>query len=257
MRGHHGLRARSGRCCRDYIWPGGNRRRDHLRRAGRCRLGDLRGRCVTGLTACSRVRRDGRGHGVLLWRGRRDDREGTALERCGRCRRSRGTPSSSRRFDRCRLRWPSDGVDRGHRRCDTRRNEHQAQLGYLNTSFLPGEAQARKPNSLATEGQAQQQAVKQQREQQRRRHSPPLRAHALGLRLCARGGLRRLLGSRTGWRCKRGVGRLARSGTLPSPLRPQARQALRSCRCHFMLPGANFKQRGRRPACRLQPSVDA
>ena len=242
MRGHHGLRARSGRCCRDYIWPGEDGRRDHLRPAGRCRLGDLRGRCVTGRTSCSRFRRDGRGRGVSLWRGRRDDREATAPERCGRCRRSRGTPSCSRRFDRFRLRWPSDGVDRGHRWCDTRRNEHQAQLGHLNTSFLPGEAQARKSNSLAAERQAQQQSVNQQREQQRRSRSPAFRADALDRARPERGGLRRLLGWRTRWRCKRRVG---------------ARQTLRSWHCRFMLPGTNFKQRGRRPGCRVRRSVDA
>ena len=137
-----------------------------------------------------------------------------------------------------------------------RRNEHDAQLGHLDASFLPGEAQTWKPKFLSTEGQAQQQSVNQQREQQRRSHSPSLRAHALDPRLPVRFGLRRLLGRRIRWRCQRGVGTLARS-TLPSPLRRQARQPLRPWRCHFMLAGTNFKRRGRRPRCRLRRRVDA
>ena len=195
MRRHHSLRARSARCCRDHIWPRGSGRHDQLAPAGRRhvdrgRLGDLRGHCVTGLTgACRRFRRGGTGHGVslrlglCLRLGRRDDLEGTPPEWRGRRRRSRGTPTGNRRLDRCLLRWPRDRLDRGLRGCDGCRNEHDAQLRHLDASFLPGEAQARKPKSLASEGQAQQQSVNQQREQQRRSHSPSLRAHALDQRL--------------------------------------------------------------------------
>jgi hypothetical protein len=62
--------------------------------------------------------------------------------------------------------------NRRDRRCrsfDLRRNDYDAQIGYLDPSILPGEAEARKPESLATEGQAQQPRVDQQREQQRMR----------------------------------------------------------------------------------------
>ncbi len=239
MRRHHGLRARSARCCRDHIWRRGSGRHDQLgppgwRHVNRRRVRDLCGHCVTGLTGtCRRFRGGGKSHGVLfawprLWLGRWDNLDGTPPEWCGQRRRSRGTPIDNRRLDRCLLRRPRDRVDRGRRACDGSQNEHEAQLGRLNASFLPGEAQARKPKSLATEGHAQQQSVKQQREQQRSRHSPALRAHALDPRLPARGGLRRSLGWRTRWRCQRGVETLARSRTLPSPLRPQARQRLRS-----------------------------
>ena len=232
MRRHHSLRARNARCYRDHIWPRGSGRHDQLAPARRLhvdrgRLGDLRGHCVTGLTgAYSAFAGAARATAFRCWLGlclrlgRRDDLEGTPPERRGRRRRSRGTRTGSRRLDRCLLRWPRDRLDRGLRGCDGCRNEHDAQLRHLDASLLPGEAQARKPKSLASEGQAQQPSVNQQREQQRRSHSPSLRAHALDQRLPARCGLRRLLSCRIRWRCQRGVGTFARRRTLPSPLRP-------------------------------------
>jgi hypothetical protein len=61
-----------------------------------------------------------------------------------------------------------DRRDRRLRGCDMRRNKQDAQLGRLDPSISPGEPEARKPKSLATEGQAQQQRVNQQGEQQRK-----------------------------------------------------------------------------------------
>ena len=46
------------------------------------------------------------------------------------------------------------GVTAGSGGCDLRRNDDDAQIGYLDPSILPGEAEARKP-TLATEDQAQ------------------------------------------------------------------------------------------------------
>ena len=270
---HHGLRARNARCYRDHIGPRWSGRHDQLaparrRHVDRGRLGDLRRRCVTGLTSArGRFRRGRAGHGVSFWldlcRGRfRRSRGGHGVSfrlgfchgRFRRCRTGNGasfwldlclrlgrgddrpghTPpgrrgprvwsrcptAGNRRLDRCLLQRLRDRGDRRLRGCDMRWNEHNAQLGHLDASFLPGEAQTRKPKSLPTEGQAQQRSVNQQREQQRRSHSPSLKAHALDPRLPERCGLRRLLSRRIGWRCQRGVGTLARSSTLPTPLRP-------------------------------------
>jgi hypothetical protein len=74
-----------------------------------------------------------------------------------------------------RLRDPRDRLLHGS---DLRRNNDDAQIGCLDPSILPRQVEARKPKSLATEGQAQQQCMDQQREQQRMRPSPVLRAHA-------------------------------------------------------------------------------
>jgi len=60
-----------------------------------------------------------------------------------------------------------------------RRDEHDAQLGNLDPSISPGQAEARKPKSLATEGEAQQQRVNQQGEQQRKTQAPVFAAQAL------------------------------------------------------------------------------
>jgi hypothetical protein len=70
------------------------------------------------------------------------------------------------------------------------RNEQDTQFGRLDPSIAPGEAEARKPKSLATEGQAQQQHVNQQGEQQRKRESPVFIAQALTQRLSASCGSR-------------------------------------------------------------------
>jgi hypothetical protein len=43
-----------------------------------------------------------------------------------------------------------------------RRHQHDAQFRHLDPSFTPGQADARKPESLASEGQAQEQSVNQQ-----------------------------------------------------------------------------------------------
>ena len=173
MRRHHSLRARSAGCCRDHIWPRGS---GQARPTCACQTAPRRSRPSWGSSralpdgmftgACRRLRRGGRGHGVsfrlglCLRLGGRDDLEGTPPEGRGRRRRSRGTRTGNRRRDRCLLRWPRDRLDRGLRGCDGCRNEHDAQLRHLDASLLPGKAQARKPKSLASEGQAQQQSVK-------------------------------------------------------------------------------------------------
>jgi hypothetical protein len=62
-----------------------------------------------------------------------------------------------------------DRRDRGLPGWDARRKEHDAQVGHLDPPISPGQAEARKPKTLANEGQAQQQRVNQQGEQQRNR----------------------------------------------------------------------------------------
>ena len=63
-----------------------------------------------------------------------------------------------------------------------RRNDYnKVQIGFLDPSLLPGEAEARQPKSLAAEGQAQQPRMEQQRKQQPNRQSPVLKAHALAV----------------------------------------------------------------------------
>ena len=90
-----------------------------------------------------------------------------------------GRPARHRLLlDLCLLQRLRDRRDRRLRGCDLRRNDYDAQIGCLDPSILPREAEARKPTSLATEGQAQQQRVDQQREQQRTRESPIPRTHA-------------------------------------------------------------------------------
>jgi hypothetical protein len=59
------------------------------------------------------------------------------------------------------------------------RNEHGANVGHLDSSISPREAEARKPKSLAAEDHAQQHRVKQQGEQQRKSELPLFMAHAL------------------------------------------------------------------------------
>jgi hypothetical protein len=176
MHRHHGLRDRSAwRYRNDRCWRPGGDSRDRLSgrlHVDRCRLGNFCGNCAAGLTtAHGRLRRGGRSHGVSFWRdvclwfGRRDDLEdATPQRRRGRRRWNRGTPASNRRLDRCLLRWTRERFDSRLRGCEGRRHEDDAQLGRFDASFLPGEAQARKPKSRHTEGQAQQRAMNQQRE---------------------------------------------------------------------------------------------
>jgi hypothetical protein len=57
-----------------------------------------------------------------------------------------------------------------------RRDEHDAQIGHLDPSISPGEAETRKPKFRATERQAQQQRVNQQGERQRKRQWPAFTA---------------------------------------------------------------------------------
>ena len=65
------------------------------------------------------------------------------------------------------------------RGCDLRRNDYDPQIGLVDPSILPWEAEAREPKSLATEDQAQQRHVGQQRERQRTRQPPALEPYAL------------------------------------------------------------------------------
>ena len=173
MRRHHGLRARSARCCRDHIWPRGSGRHDRLGLAGRRhvdrgRLGDLRGRCVTG-DSPARVDAFAEAAGATAFRSGLASAFGLAAGTISRARPRSGAgdaggvgarpPATGGSIDACCV-GPATELTAGLRGCDGCRNEHDAQLGHLNASFLPGEAQARKPKSLATEGQAQQQSVK-------------------------------------------------------------------------------------------------
>ena len=117
-------------------------------------------------------------------------------------------------LDPCLLQRLRDRRDRRLRGCDLRRNDYDAQIGCLDPSILPGEAEARKPKSLATEGQAQQQRVNQQREQQRIRQSPVLRAHALAVGASLEPvELERAPPSLLGHCCRRGAGRACRPDT--------------------------------------------
>ncbi len=80
------------------------------------------------------------------------------------------------RLYRC---WLQRLCDRRGRRTGSqgpRRNEHHAQLGYLDPTILPGEAEARKPKFLPAEVQVQQQRVNHQGKQQRKSQSPVFRA---------------------------------------------------------------------------------
>jgi len=55
--------------------------------------------------------------------------------------------------------------DRRLRSGDLRRNDYDTQIGCLDPPILLGEAESREPESLAAEGQAQQQSMDKQREQ--------------------------------------------------------------------------------------------
>ncbi len=190
-----GLRARGAWRCRDngrwHRWSGGHdprglvgrRHGDHGRRR------DRRGRLVTGPISAQRYLRRGRtGRRVCRWIGLcpliglRHDRCCSPLRgrRTGRGWRRR-RPAGNRLLDPSLLHRLRDRRDRRPRCCDLRRIQYDAQIGDLDPSILPEEADARKPKSLATEGQPQEQRVDQQREQQRIRQSPALRDHALAL----------------------------------------------------------------------------
>ena len=76
---------------------------------------------------------------------------------------------------------PATGATAGAAPATCAGTSSETQIGYLDPSRLPGEAETRKPCSLATEHQAQQQRVYQQREQQRVGQSPLLGTHALAV----------------------------------------------------------------------------
>ena len=194
-RRHRGLRARgTWRCCDNGRWHRwsdghgprglvGRRHGDHGRRR------DRRGRLVTGpISAQGHLRRGRFGRGVCPWIGfcppigLRHDRCCSPLRgpRTGRGWRRR-RPTGNRLLDPRLLHRLRDRRDRRPRGCDLRGMQYDAQVGDLDPSILPEEAEARKPKSLATEGQPQQQSVDQQREQQRRRQSPALTNHALAV----------------------------------------------------------------------------
>jgi len=91
-------------------------------------------------------------------------------------RRSRLTGSGLR--DRCLRYRFRDRRRRRLRARDTCRSEHDAQFGRLDASLAPWKAEAGQPESLALEGQRQQQRVNQQGEQQRNGESPVFAVHA-------------------------------------------------------------------------------
>lgn len=72
-----------------------------------------------------------------------------------------------------------DRLDGGLCGVGSRRNDQHTQLGHLDPPLAPGEAEARKPGPLATEGQAQQQRVNQQGQQHR--HGQPAALRAPGM----------------------------------------------------------------------------
>ena len=183
-------------------WGGGHEPRglvaplqgDHGRRGYR------RGRRVAGsIAAEGHLRRGWDGRGVCGWFGL-CRRIGLRHGRCWSPLRSRRAgrgwlqrrSAGNRLLGQCLLQRLRDRRDRRLRGGDLRRNDYDAQIGYLDPSVLPGEGEARKPNlprvagarepkSLATKGQAQQHRVDQQRKQERQRQSPALRAHALAV----------------------------------------------------------------------------
>ena len=186
-RRHHGLRTRGAWRCGDdgrwHRWSGRHGQRglvgplhgDHVRRRDRC------GRRVTGPFGAQRRFRRSRTRSrrlALAWHSaspwpvpsawpwaRSLLPSGPGRRRGhGRCQ---GRPTGNRPLDRCLLQRLLDRRTRRLRGCDLRRHEHDAQIGRLDPSLPPGEAEARKPKSLATEGQAQQQRVNQQGEQER------------------------------------------------------------------------------------------
>ena len=78
--------------------------------------------------------------------------------------------STGRRLlDRSLLQGRCDRRNRRLRRWGLRRNEPDDQSGRLDASISPGEAEARKPQPLAIESQAQKQRMNHQREEQRKR----------------------------------------------------------------------------------------
>ena len=192
MRRHHGLRARSAWRCRDdrrwHRWSGGHDQRG---------LVDGSSRSAAGSGICAGAASPGpRGAKVLSQGPHRPRRFALAWPLRSAWPRARssaaiapgcgagdtvasGRPTGNRLLDRCLLRRLRDRRDRRLRGCDVRRNEHDAQIGHLDPSISPREAEARKPKSLATEGQAQQQRMNQQGEQQRKSESPAFRVPAL------------------------------------------------------------------------------
>src|SRR5690606_3302866 len=62
--------------------------------------------------------------------------------------------------------------------CDLRRLEHHVKIGRRYPSLLPGDAKARQPKLLPTEGQTQQQYVKQEGKQECDSQPPAVSAHA-------------------------------------------------------------------------------
>ena len=64
-----------------------------------------------------------------------------------------------------------------------RRNQHDVQIGRLDPSIFPGEDEAGKPKSSATDREAQQERVNQQGEQQRKSQSP-VSMHPRAFRAC-------------------------------------------------------------------------
>jgi len=76
------------------------------------------------------------------------------------------------------LRSLRGGDDRWLCRRNWRRDEHDSQIRYFDPSISPREGEARKPQFLATEPEAQQKCVNHQGEQERDRQRPVLTALA-------------------------------------------------------------------------------
>ena len=199
-----------GRGQRRLLWP---LQGDHVRRKDRC------GRRVTGAFAAPRCNHRSRAPSLRLWPGR-ERRPGAhgwlGLGRNCRCRAARRRCRCS---GRCQdkptgtglpVRWLQQRLlDRSTfrlRTCGRRRQEQYAQIGRLDPSLAPRKAEARKPKSLATEGQAQQQRVNQKREQERESQPPAFNAHPMAPRVAAPVGSRRSRQCQPRWRCPRGAG---------------------------------------------------
>jgi len=105
---------------------------------------------------------------ACFWRGLGRGKDCESLRRRWRGR-NRNRSTGSRLLDRCLLRGHRDRRDRRRHKGDLRRCKRDDQIGRLDPSILPWEAETRKPQPLAPEGHAQHQRMNHQREQQRKR----------------------------------------------------------------------------------------
>ena len=171
-RGRHlrRLRQRGGR--HDELRLGRLLQRDHFgkRLRRRCRIGPYFGSCLCRTFPGRRLRPRA---GLCRRRARRDGRR----NRQSRARRGGLEGNDQRPADRyffAQFRRQRRGDRRDHRLCLRARwrRELGAQIGYFHPSVLPGEGEARQPQLMSAEAQAQHQCVHQQGKQQRQREPP-------------------------------------------------------------------------------------